>query len=469
MKWGLTLLALALAPSPLAAQAVSAQTSEIDLVFQQWDHRTTPGCAVAVDRADEPRIFRAYGMADLEHAVPISDSTIFEAGSVAKQFTAAAVILLVLDGKISLDDDVRTYIPELPDYGTPITIRHLLNHTSGLRDWGSVAAIAGWGRSHRTHTHAHVLDILSRQSELNHAPGDEYSYTNSGYNLLAILVQRVTGSSLAEFSRERIFEPLGLDDTQWRDDYRRIVPNRASAYAPSDGEYLIDRPIEHVYGNGGLLTTVNDLLRWDRHLRTGQGLGGDEFVRLMHERARLNDGQVIPYASGVIVGDYRGIPTVSHTGATSGYRAYLARFPEQEMAIAILCNTAGANTGRLGGQVADVFLDVPEPDSNERLTAPGPDADRPAERYEPDAADLAAYVGRYYSADAELAVEIQIEAGSLVAVRRPDARSTLRPLDQDAFNGWGLIRFQRDDNDEVSGFVMRSGRVHNLFFGRVEE
>jgi CubicO group peptidase (beta-lactamase class C family) len=267
----LVLLTVLLLPQSglLHAQATPDRERAADRIFARWHSTSTPGCAVAAEVEGQPALSRAYGMADLEHGIPNRPETIFEAGSVSKQFTAAAVVLLALEGKLALDDDVRRYLPELPDYGRTVTVRHLMNHTSGLRDWGSVAAVSGWGRGERTHTHAHVLDILARQRALNYAPGAEYSYTNSGYNLMAVIVDRVSGMPFAEFSRVRIFEPLGLADTQWRDDYRRIVPGRAAAFA-ADGEgFTIDRPIEHVHGNGGLLTTVRDLLRWDRALASG--------------------------------------------------------------------------------------------------------------------------------------------------------------------------------------------------------
>lgn len=347
---------LTVLPIGLLAQTPTDSVAAVDELFAEWHAATAPGCAVGVARAGRTLVSRAYGIADLEHGIPNTPETIFEAGSVAKQFTAAAIVLLALDGMLSLDDYVRRYVPELPDDGSPITIRHLLNHTSGLRDWGSIAAISGWGRGVRTHNHAHVLDILSRQSALNYPPGEQYSYTNSGYNLLAIIVDRVSGQSFADFSRERIFEPLGLTSTQWRDDYRRIVPGRSSAYSRVENGFAIDRPIEHVHGNGGLLTTVGDLLRWTEHLRTGRLLGGERFVDLMHERGRLTDGSEITYASGVRVTDHHGVPVVDHTGSTAGYRAYLAHFPEQDLSVALLCNVSAVNPGALGGQVANLFL-----------------------------------------------------------------------------------------------------------------
>jgi CubicO group peptidase (beta-lactamase class C family) len=351
------LIALALLAHPAAGQTPPDAAHEVDRIFERWNTVTSPGCAVGVRKNGLTVLERAWGMADLEHGVPNTTSTRFEGGSLSKQFTAAAVVLLVLDGALSLDDDVRRYIPEVPDYGHTITLKHLLTHTSGLRDWGSVAAISGWGREERTHDHDWMLDIVSRQSALNFVPGHEYSYSNTGYNLLAIVVTRVSGMPFADFSRERIFEPLGLRLTEWRDDYRRIVPGRSTAYRTPDGgeSWEIDRPIEHVHGNGGILTTVADLGVWNEALEDGR-LGGPEFVRLMHDTGVLNDGSRIRYASGLVVGESMGVPSVTHTGSTAGYRAFLGRYPEQDLSVAMICNAANVSTGGTGARIARVYL-----------------------------------------------------------------------------------------------------------------
>ncbi len=352
-------LVLLLAPRPhaeLLGQAPPDAALRVDEVFAQWTSTSSPGCAVGVTVDGLTVLERAYGMADLEHGIPNTPQTIFEGGSLSKQFTAAAVMLLVLDGALSLDDDVRAHLPEVPDYGTPITLHRLMTHTSGLRDWGSVASISGWGREQRSHDHDDVLDIVSRQSALNFEPGHEYSYSNTGYNLLAMVVARVSGTSFAEFSRTRIFEPLGMDDTQWRDDYRRIVPGRSSAYSTTaDGGWEINRPIEHVHGNGGILTTVGDLAIWNRALTDGR-LGGDEFLALMHRQGRLSDGSEIVYAGGLRVEDFAGVPSITHTGSTAGYRAFLGRYPEQGLGVAMLCNASNVSTGGRGGAVARIYL-----------------------------------------------------------------------------------------------------------------
>ena len=356
-------------PLVLCAQVPPDAGLQVDRIFTPWSSVSSPGCAVAVSKDGLTIFSRGYGMADLEHDVPNTAETIFEGGSLSKQFTAAAIMLLVMDGKLSLDDDVRDYMPEVPDYGTKVTLRHMMTHTSGLRDWGSVAQISGWGRGERSHDHSDVIDIVSRQSALNFEPGHEYSYSNTGYNLLAIIVGRVSGMSFAEFSKKRIFEPLGLEHTQWRDDYRRIIKGRSAAYtALPDSTFAINRPIEHVHGNGGILTTVGDLLTWNQALTTvgdlltwNQALttgrlGGPEVVALMHETGRLNDGSEIVYAAGLRIAEHAGVPAISHTGSTAGYRAFTARYRDQGLAVAMLCNVTNVPTGGTGARIARVFL-----------------------------------------------------------------------------------------------------------------
>ncbi len=383
------------------SQPASEADPRVDEIFAQWDSAESPGCALSVVEGGSMLLSRAWGMADLEHGIPNTPSTIFEGGSLAKQFTSAAVVLLALDGKLSLDDDVRTHIPEVRDYGEPVTLRRLMTHTSGMRDWGSVASISGWGRGERSHRHAHVLDIVSRQSALNFVPGHEYSYSNTGYNLLAVVVDRVSGMPFAEFSRERIFEPLGMSDTQWRDDYRRLVPRRSTAYSAAEDGFLINRPIEYVHGNGGILSTVGDLQVWNAALTDGR-LGGDEFVRMMHDRAVLNDGRTISYAGGLQLRDFAGVPSITHTGSTAGYRGFIGRYPDQQLSIAILCNVGNANPGALGGQVARVFLgDAASPDPE------------PGEGMSLSAGELEAKAGLYREVDTGDPLRITLEDGAL--------------------------------------------------------
>jgi CubicO group peptidase (beta-lactamase class C family) len=346
--------ALAIVRASSQAPVSPVSSTQVDQVFSKWTS-TTPGCAVGVSRNGSVVLERAYGMADLEYDVRNTPQTIFEAGSVSKQFTAAAILLLARDATLALDDPVRKYVPELPDYGVPLTIRHLLNHTSGLRDWGNVAAIAGWPRTTRVHTHAHVLDIVSRQKALNFTPGTRWSYSNTGYNLAAIIVSRVSGQPFAEFTRARIFEPLGMTHTSWRDDYTRVVKGRAIAYSQERDGFHADMPFENVHGNGGLLTTVGDLLKWTRNFSEPR-VGDAAFVHTEQQPGRFNDGRAHNYAFGLFIGDYKGTREVQHSGSTAGYRAYLADYPDRKVSVAVLCNVGSGNATQYAHAVADVFL-----------------------------------------------------------------------------------------------------------------
>jgi CubicO group peptidase (beta-lactamase class C family) len=350
----LMLLLLPGIPGITAAQT-HAPAAKVDEIFAEWKSQESPGCTVAVSEGGKTLLSRAYGMADLEHDAPITPTTIFEAGSVSKQFTAAAALILVQQGKLSLTDDVRKYVPELPDYGKPITIAHLIHHTSGLRDWGAIVGVNGWPRGTRIHTHAHMLDVASRQKALNYEPGAEFSYTNTGYNLLVVIVERITGQSFAEFTRQQIFEPLGMKHTSWRDDFTRVVKGRAIAYVKAEDGFHSEMPFENVHGNGGLLTTSEDLLLWNENFTHGK-VGGPWLIEALQRRGRLNDNREIEYAGGLFMLTYEGLPEVSHGGATAGYRAFLARYPGQNLSVATLCNLGDIDPDGLSHRVADLFL-----------------------------------------------------------------------------------------------------------------
>lgn len=426
-------LALLLASGPALGQQPDG--AAVDAVFEKLAGADTPGCAVGVSRGGTTLLTRAYGSAELEHRVPITADTIFEAGSVSKQFTAAAVLLLAADGKLALGDDIRKYVPELPDYGATITIDHLLSHTSGLRDWGAIMGIAGWPRGTRAYDMADVLTIIARQRALNHAPGTEYSYTNSGYNLLAIIVKRVSGSSLAEFSRARLFDPLGMDSTSWRDDFRRIVPGRAVAYMRrgEDG-WVQAMPFEDAYGNGGLLTTVEDLLTWNEALASGRL--GALTTRRLGEQAVLTDGKRIAYARGLSVQEHRGQPEVSHGGATGGYRAWLGRFPQSKLSVALLCNAATANSTMLAHKVADQFLPAEDEPADARAVSAA--APPPLDE---------GLAGLFVNETDGLPLQLKIEEGKLGSPGRPP----LDPLGPGRFrSGQAELRFEGRDRFRVT-------------------
>ena len=435
------------------AQVPAGIIQTIDQIFEPWNSAGLPGCAVGATEYGLPVFSNAYGMADLEWGIPNTPETIFEGGSVSKQFTAAAIALLILDEKLRLDDDVRQFIPELPDYGTSITVRHLLNHTSGLRDWGSVASISGWNRSRRAHTHEDVLNILSRQTELNYEPGAQYSYTNSGYNLMAILVDRVSGMSFAEFSDQRIFAPLGLESTQWRDDFRRIVKGRSSSYNVSrDGSVEINRPVEDVHGNGGILTTVQDLLTWNQALNDQRF--GERFTELMEQPGVLNSGLEIGYAGGLSYSDKFGAAAIEHTGSTAGYRAYTGRIKDKGLAWALLCNASNGLNAQTGDGLVKALL------GDSAIEPPAlVGIDLPAER-------LQSLAGLYRERLTGRTIELQFEQGQLMA-----DSIELTPVSQGEFVFGQSLRtfvFESSGTDQRPAFTVSNWQAAGQVWEKVD-
>jgi CubicO group peptidase (beta-lactamase class C family) len=370
----------------LAGLRPAPSPASLDRIFAKYTV-ATPGCAVAASVNGQQTLAKAYGLADLEQDVPNTPDTIFEAGSVSKQFTAAAVLLLARDGKLSLDDPARKYLPELPEYTAPITIRQMLTHTSGLRDWGSVEDIAGWPRGTRVYTQAHVLDILGRQRALNFTPGTRWSYCNSGYNLAAMIVARVSGMSFSEFTRTRLFVPLGMSHTSWRDDHTRIVKHRAIAYGEQQDGFHTMMPFEDVYGNSSLLTTVGDLLRWNEHFNApSPKIADSAFARAEETPGKFADGRAHNYGLGLMINRYKGLDEIAHDGATAGYRASLLRYPAPHVSVAVLCNVDSATAGQYAHHVADLLLAdqlKPEPPPTPTHTLTSGEIDAVAGLYRP--------------------------------------------------------------------------------------
>ena len=349
---------LAAAVLPGAAQP-DGPGPQVDALFASWTGPRAPGCAVSVMRGGELVFARGYGAANLEYDVPITPSTVFHVASVSKQFTALAVALLVADGEVSWDDDIRRYVPELPDFGTPITLRHLAHHTSGVRDQWAMLQMAGWRWGGDVIRQSDVMDLLSRQTALNFAPGSDYLYSNSGYTLLAVVVERVSGQSLRAFTSARLFGPLGMTRTVFRDDHTMLIRDRAYAYARDGfGRYRLSIPDFAIVGASSLFTTVEDLARWNGNFNSGE-VGGPDVLRQLQARGALDDGARFSYAFGLVHGTHRGRPTIGHGGTDAGYRSEFLRFPDEDLAVAVLCNTGRASPGRLALDVADVFLPPP--------------------------------------------------------------------------------------------------------------
>ena len=407
-SWRLGVALAALAAIGLLAAAVFPGTAQrddaearVDAVFRPWTGPGAPGCAVGVMDGGDLRFAKGYGAANLEYDVPITPTTVFHVASVSKQFTALAVGLLVADGEVSWDDDIRRYVPELPDFGTPITLRQLAHHTSGIRDQWALLQMAGWRWGGDVIRQADVLDLLARQTGLNFPPGSDYVYSNSGYTLLAVVVERVSGQSLRNFAERHLFRPLGMTRTTFRDDHTLLVPNRAYAYARQGlGGYRLSIPDFAIAGATSLFTTVEDLARWNRNFGSGE-VGGHDLLRQLQQRGALGDGARLSYAFGLQHGTHRGRRTIGHGGTDAGYRSEFLRFPDEDTAVAVLCNTGVADPGRLARDIADVFL-PPPPSIAEAVRAEArPAADRvlptaPARRETPAAALDPAQLAGYY-------------------------------------------------------------------------
>ena len=344
------------APPRSYARIDPAQQHAIDSAFSSYDKPGVAGCALGVFENGEIAYGRGYGWADLERAVPITTSTLFDIGSTSKQFTAASIALLVDEHKLSFGDEVRKYIPELPDYGAPLTIDHLMRHTSGLRDYAGLLALAGHSLEEAT-TDSQALAIIVHQRQLNFPSGSRYEYSNTGYFLLSVIVRRVTAMPLADFARTRLFVPLGMTHTQYRNHFAMLIPGRALGYAPADtnGRFRNSMSNWEQTGDGALHVSIEDALQWDENFYTAR-VGGRAMIEQLQQRGTLANGDSISYGRGLFIGKYRGLPRVEHGGDWIGYHAAYARFPTQHTSILVLCNSDGISPGELGDRVADIVL-----------------------------------------------------------------------------------------------------------------
>jgi len=415
----LTLLLSAL----LLSQAAGAATpdEQAAALFAPYAKAGAPGCAVAAWRDGKPLFEQGYGAASLEHEVAIdAHRTVFDLASTSKQFTAAAILLLAQDGKLKLDDDIRRYLPQLPDYGTPITIDHLLHHTSGLRDYIALLNLSGVDDGDVS-TSADALAAVARQRGLNFQPGSAYTYSNTGYFLLAQIVEKISGKSLAEFSKARIFEPLGMADTSILDDHAKVVPHRATAYRPNGpaGFALLMSNWEQT-GDGAVQSTVADLAKWDANFYQPK-VGGAWLVEQLQAVGKLNDGTPLHYARGLMVEQYRGLDIVSHGGAFAGYRSELIRLPKLKLGVAVLCNRPDVAPARLARQMADIYA-----------AGEFPVAAAAAEPAAAALADPARYAGVYWNAREGMLRRVEAQDGKLW-YNAPGMKQELLPVAEGRF------------------------------------
>lgn len=443
------------------------QPVEIDKIFAAWNTKDSPGCAVGVFQDGKIVYERGYGMADLEHDIPITPASVFYVGSVSKQFTAMAAALAIQQGHLSADDPIRKYLPELPAYADAIRIRDLVHHTSGLRDYNTLLSIAG-RRGDEAYDNPTVLRMTARQKALNFDPGSEYLYSNTGYTLLATVVERATKTPFAAYAHEQIFRPLGMTVSHFHTDSGRLVKGRANAYAVGQSGTRLDTPSNERAGAGGVFTSIRDLLHWDENFYTGR-VGGKDLIEQVQTPGTLKNGEPLTYAWGLQVGNYRGARIVEHSGSLGGYRAHLTRYPGHHTSFAALCNLA-INPGALLRQVADVVL-ADKLKEGRRTTASDARAPRPGDGGSGgsalDARTLAAYTGRYVSDEIDTTFTVDAGTSGLSLQRDADpSPSPLTPTGADTFRHRSFtVRFEKS-GDRVTSLVVDAGRVRGIRFVR---
>ncbi|MGB8953248.1 MAG: serine hydrolase domain-containing protein [Candidatus Aminicenantales bacterium] len=449
-------------------------TEKVDALFKAWDTKDSPGCALAIIQDGKIIYKKGYGMANLEHNIPITPSSVFYIGSTSKQFVAMCIVLLARDGKLSLDDDIRKYVPEMPDYGTPVTIRNLIHHTSGIRDYLElVGIIAGMSEERMDemigiYHQPDALELITRQKELNFTPGEKFLYSNSCYLLLAEIIKRTSGKTLREYAHENIFEPLGMTNSHFHDDYAEPIKDRASGYYPAKGgKFRLFMSTFDCVGSGGLFTSVEDLFLWDQNFYHHK-VGGKELIDQIHTRGHLSNGEEIDYAFALMIGDYKGLKTVRHGGALGGYRAELLRFPEQRFSVICLSNLSSFNPSGMCDKVADIYLadqwkvEKPKEKPPQKVSV-NPDVyDDYEGQYQ-----LEDFAGDFYSEELGVTFSLAVKEGKLYFVHKNAPKNPLRLSRPDAFSG-GLfdIKFHRDGEKNVTFFTLNTGRVKNLKFVR---
>ncbi len=479
---------LLLPPQPASAlQLATAASQAIDGVFTEYDRTSGPGCAVGVAEAGRLVFARGYGIGQMDHRIPLTGESVFYLASVSKQFAAAAIVIADHEGHLSLDDPVSAHIAEFPTYAQgAVTIRHLVHHTSGVRDYLTLMRLAGTPYENIL-SDEDMLGLITRQRELNFVPGIDHLYSNSGYVLLAEIVKRATGRSLREYADEKIFRPLGMSNTHFHDDRLQVVPGRVFSYDPpaaggwradTDGSgrtgagwrtsYLID--FDKV-GDGGLYSSVADLAKWDRAFYEDV-LGVPGFAERMYRRGVLTGGDTIAYARGLSVGERRGLARVSHGGGFMAFRTMIARYPEQRTTVITLCNVGTANPGALSTAVEDIVLADAFTEPPEERVAPTSPAGTPGTADEPafavSEAAVRALAGMYHSPELDATWRLEADGTSLLLHHPRGDTETLTARREGVFGSGGIeFAFEHDEGRAVA-FVLAAGRVRNLRFERTD-
>ncbi|GAA0893447.1 hypothetical protein GCM10009122_31260 [Fulvivirga kasyanovii] len=436
----------------------------------------TPGVAVAVVHEGKMVFKKGYGSANLEYDIPVTPETVFLVGSVSKQFTAFSIYLLEHQGKLSLNDDVRKYIPELSKFAKPVTIKHLCYHTSGLKEQLALLGFSGW-RMDEYISNEQILSIVSRQTDLNFEPGSKFKYSNTNYTLLAEIVERVSGESFSSFTKKNIFEPLGMDNSQFYDDNERLIKGRAYSYDHEDSTYKKEK-LNNVYvGSTGLYTTVEDLSKWSDNFYDPK-VGDELLIRKFNQLATLDDGSPallveepkVQHAKGQFFRNYRGIDTYIHTGGDAAFKAFFGRFPDERLTVIVLSNDIRFVPYSNGIKIAEFCLeDKMHPEQKEEDVPVNVDN----AEYESDKSQLFRYSGSFYSEELLTRYTLRVKEGNLVMshVRLNDMK--LEQKGKSTFSGVNYypftVDFIEDDHGNVSGLNIIDFRGEIISFEKCYE
>ncbi|MGB0424441.1 MAG: serine hydrolase domain-containing protein, partial [Flavobacteriales bacterium] len=425
------------------------ESEAIDAIFEEWNKTDAPGCGLGIIKDGKMIYGRGYGMANLEYDIPNSNNSVFRIGSTSKQFTAACIVLLAEKGKLNLDDKLNTFFPEFPEYAKKISVRHLLNHTSGVRDYLTISYLKGY-TDDEYYTDEDLMKWLVNQDDLNFEPGEEFLYSNSGYWLLGQIVEKVSGKNMADYAKGELFTPLGMNNTHFHNNHNEIVKNRASGYTPTgENSYQISMTTLDMIGDGGIFTSVNDIKKWEDSFYDTSVLSKN-FWGMMTQQGVLNNGEVIEYASGLDISEYKGLKTISHGGAFVGFRAEILRFPEHKMSIAIFANRADANPTRMAYGVADILLEKHFDNSLE--SNPSIDENKKVKYIKLSSKKLEKFTGQFWNNADSYSRKIYVRNDTLRYFRNETNESALLPISknefrmQDVGNADVLVKFEGEEN-----------------------
>lgn len=460
------------------SQGTQIAEQKIDSLFSSYNSMT-PGVAVAVVKNGEVVFKKAYGMANLEHNIPINTNTVFDLASVSKQFTAFTICLLESEGKLSLEDKVIKYIPELPDYAKSIKIKHLISHTSGLRDHGALASMAGFFITDLMHTNQ-ILKMMYRQKGLETPPGTAYKYCNSSYVLLTEIVKRVTGKTFSEYTFEKIFKPLGMSSTWFADNHQLVLKNRAASYEKDNDHYFHIPSLNAAPGPSGLLTTVDDLVKWALNFENPI-VGNRKMLKRFDEIStfdngqkvfvRMDEGDSIFYAKGQFVATYTGTPRIGHGGHTAGFRTFFGRFPQHRITVIQLSNDE--HNEALGGRYDIASFYIKALQANKKTTTAASSQIANIKKEAKFSNDLSIYVGKYYSEELEASYKLVLKDGKLVMQHSRLADIVLNQIEENKFSGSGPNTFfftvvlNKNKHGEITEFDMTNWGAKDIRFEKI--